>query len=105
MDAVGDQPVDRLAHPNVIQRHHGNAVQVARQRVEMVGQGDRIEYVGMVDFHFDLVRRQARAKLDRMLFDIVHEGVGALRQHEAQPNRLVARQPGGQPVGPVVEPR
>ena len=102
-DARGDQLVDRLAHRGVVERHHGDAVDLALQPVERRGQHVAVEHVDMghADPHAlvgDVVRRHPHPLGQRL-----HEGVAAGREEELEAVLAPAGEARGKPVGAVFE--
>ncbi len=97
------QFVDRLAHGGMVERHHGDAVDLALQPVECRGEHVAVENVdkGHSDPHplvSHVLRRHPHALRQRL-----HEGVAAGREDELEAVLAAAGEPRGEPVGPVLE--
>ena len=87
----------------MVERHHGDAVDLALQPVERRGEHVAVEHVDMgdADPHAlvgDVLRRDPHPLRERL-----HEGVAAGRQDELEAMLAAAGEPRGEPVGAVLE--
>jgi hypothetical protein len=95
--AARRQVVDRGADALVIERHHGDAVDPAHQRLQRFAEHRRVEYVGENRLHRGAPRSEPPRKLVDLVADHLHEDVVAGRRDQREADRLGAREFRGGP--------